>query len=698
MGTDGILRVRTAVLGLSRAAFLSLGLAFAHPLQPIRSYESPGDEPEAEDAALWVLYVISMALVLLGGAFAGLTIALMGQDEIYLQVISLDPEEPQRRNAKRVFDLLNKGKHWVLVTLLLSNVIVNETLPVVLDRCFGGGVAAVVGSTVLIVIFGEILPQSVCVRYGLQIGGYMSKPVVLLMYLMAPVAWPTAKLLDWLLGEDHGTIYKKSGLKTLVTLHKSLGEVDERLNQDEVTIISAVLDLKRKAVEEVMTPMDDVYVMSEDTVLDEKTVDQILDAGYSRIPIYQTGNPTNFVGMLLVRILITYDPEDCKRVKDFALAALPETRPETSCLDIINFFQEGKSHMVLISESPGEDHGALGVVTLEDVIEELIGEEIIDESDVYVDVHKAIRRSHPAPKARALRKDMMIRDAEIRDGTLIDIGEESGKIPQPGRTPSFSSRTEASALGSSPKMTTFLVRRRSAGQDGQLIHTTIPIKANIEEIRDHFKHLGPSNPASNPKSTRVSAVKIKPAPASSTSTQQRSGSITTDTIVDSAEGAVNERTSLLRPQLNAKDGAQALHQSYTNTSTASPNASPKILTSLKDGTSEHADRGTQTRISAVDKGNISPTQSSTTDSIESVHDASGRRRGHVRSGSITENIIESGGIRKVILEANSSSSEDEGEEHSSSAAAPSSREGPSSPAHPKGHKKKNRRKHRSGGK
>lgn len=202
----------------------------------------------------------------------------------------------------------------------------------------------------------------------------MSKPVLLLMYVMAPVAWPTAKLLDWLLGKDHGTIYKKSGLKTLVTLHKTLGEVDERLNQDEVTIISAVLDLKRKPVEEVMTPMDDVFVMSEDTVLDEKTIDQILDAGYSRIPIYQSGNPTNFVGMLLVKILITYDPEDCKRVKEFALAALPETRPETSCLDIINYFQEGKSHMVLISEFPGEDHGALGVVTLEDVIEELIGE------------------------------------------------------------------------------------------------------------------------------------------------------------------------------------------------------------------------------------------------------------------------------------------------------------------------------------
>jgi metal transporter CNNM len=202
----------------------------------------------------------------------------------------------------------------------------------------------------------------------------MAKPVLIMMYLMAPIAWPIAKLLDWLLGKDHGTIYKKSGLKTLVTLHKTLGDVDERLNQDEVTIISAVLDLKHTPVEDVMTPMDDVFVMSEDTVLDEEMIDGILNAGYSRIPIHQSGNPTNFIGMLLVKILISYDPEDGKRVKDFALATLPETRPETSCLDIINFFQEGKSHMVLISEYPGEDHGAIGVVTLEDVIEELIGE------------------------------------------------------------------------------------------------------------------------------------------------------------------------------------------------------------------------------------------------------------------------------------------------------------------------------------
>ncbi len=74
----------------------------------------------------------------------------MGQDSIYLQVIAQSGEGKEQKHAQKVFNLLGKGKHWVLVTLLLSNVIVNETLPIVLDRSLGGGWPAVLGSTVLI--------------------------------------------------------------------------------------------------------------------------------------------------------------------------------------------------------------------------------------------------------------------------------------------------------------------------------------------------------------------------------------------------------------------------------------------------------------------------------------------------------------------------------------------------------------------
>ncbi|PFH55283.1 hypothetical protein XA68_10195 [Ophiocordyceps unilateralis] len=540
--------LRPVVLGLGRL----LGVAAA-PL----AARAAAEDDDGSDTPLWVLAVASMTLVLLGGAFAGLTIAFMGQDSIYLQVLSGDPVEPQHRNAKRVLNLLNRGKHWVLVTLLLANVIVNESLPVVLDRTLGGGVAAVVGSTVLIVIFGEIVPQSICVRFGLPIGGYMSKPVLVLMYLLSPVAWPTAKLLDWILGEDHGTVYKKSGLKTLVTLHKSLGDLSERLNQDEVTIITAVLDLKDKPVSEVMTPMDDVFTLAEDHVLDEKTMDTILSSGYSRIPIYRAGNRTDFVGMLLVKTLITYDPEDRIPVRDVQLGAIVETRPETSCLDIINFFQEGKSHMVLVSEYPGSDRGALGVVTLEDVIEELIGEEIVDESDVYVDVHKAIRRLTPAPRAKRLHHDDTAATSTAavavkkpgEGSVLVDIAEHpDGQVVTMG-SPGALSDTGAVAEHH-PKTAIFMKRRSSAGPDGKAENGTVPVKASLDEMRRQLR-LGPANRAARPRNTRTNVFKIKQGLGVTTGTGSN-GKLVAKAAAAAATADDGEETPLLaqRPTVN----------------------------------------------------------------------------------------------------------------------------------------------------
>lgn len=79
----------------------------------------------------------------------------MGQDETNLHVLIESGTPSERKNSKKVLALLERGKHWVLVTLLLSNVVINETLPIILDGVLGGGWQAVVISTALIVIFGE---------------------------------------------------------------------------------------------------------------------------------------------------------------------------------------------------------------------------------------------------------------------------------------------------------------------------------------------------------------------------------------------------------------------------------------------------------------------------------------------------------------------------------------------------------------
>lgn len=147
---------RPLVLGLSKIVFLALGqisAVQAVPLHLSQSLYDVAEEPDPKspkDPSLWIYLAVAAALVLLGGAFAGLTIALMGQDEVYLQVIQDSGEGSEKKNAGKVLGLLKRGKHWVLVTLLLSNVITNETLPIVLDRSLGGGWPAVLGSTVLI--------------------------------------------------------------------------------------------------------------------------------------------------------------------------------------------------------------------------------------------------------------------------------------------------------------------------------------------------------------------------------------------------------------------------------------------------------------------------------------------------------------------------------------------------------------------
>lgn len=733
--------LRPAVLAIGR--LLALPLVSALPLSALKKDDEDAPK-DASDPNLWLYLGIAVALVLLGGVFAGLTIALMGQDETYLQVIATSGEGSERRHASKVLKLLGRGKHWVLVTLLLSNVITNETLPIVLDRSLGGGWPAVVTSTVLIVIFGEVVPQSICVRFGLSIGAYMAPIVTGLMWVMGPVAWPTAKLLDYLLGEDHGTMYKKAGLKTLVTLHKTLGTgAGEQLMEDEVTIINSVLDLKEKPVGGIMTPMQDVFTMSADTVLDEKMMDTILSQGYSRIPIYSPLNGRDFIGMLLVKILITYDPEDCKRVRDFALATLPETAPHTSCLDIINFFQEGKSHMVLVSDYPGQDKGALGVVTLEDVIEELIGEEIIDESDVFVDVHKAIRRLAPAPKTRF---------PHGKSGTAVhddshyesEVDERTSLLHNHG-----GSKRPSLANG---QQTTFLMRRKSSNASdatrGTLLAQHEKVRSGAGDMREHLKHLGPSNAASKPRATKFASVKIKPGVGTipenkptTTGVAEENPPPSANANLEDGHPAIDEAVEALRSDsrgasrgaaavlaatnspnigprrgsaggMSAKEASQIAEENAVAPPTPlkeevkpadvkkeeaappPPQFPEKIVVGAGGNETNGKDRGRKeegsTATAAADNaaavdgeesGDVVPEMSEG----KKKGNKKGKKGGAARSGSITESIVEGeGGMKKVVLETTSSSSEEGG-------VSSESRTSPKSGAQQGGGKKKEKK-------
>jgi metal transporter CNNM len=300
----------------------------------------------------------------------------------------------------------------VLVVLLLSNVIVNESLPIFLDNAIGGGVGAVVISTVMIVIFGEVIPQAVCARYGLSIGATCAPGVLCLMWLFSPIAWPIAKLLDYVLGaNDEGTTYRKAELKSFLQFHR---QGEEPLRDDEIAILNGVLELNNKKVEEIMTPMRDVVTLSSDTILDHKMVDTILTSGYSRFPVHQPGKPLAFIGLLLIKKLLKYDPAQGWPVSRFPLLILPEANPNINCFQALDYFQTGRAHLLLISNTPGMAGGAIGVITLEDIIEEIISEEIVDETDRYED-NQSKRRAKRATTAAIMRGIVEREAARRRD-------------------------------------------------------------------------------------------------------------------------------------------------------------------------------------------------------------------------------------------------------------------------------------------
>ncbi|RKP14915.1 hypothetical protein BJ684DRAFT_1180, partial [Piptocephalis cylindrospora] len=327
-------------------------------------------------------------LVLVGGLLAGLTLGLMSLNQMDLLIMEKSGTPREQAWAKHIRPIRANG-HLLLVTLLLANTLVNETLPIIMDSIFGGGITAILGSTALIFIFGEIIPQSICSKHGLRIGAFFAWPVRILTWLLWVVAYPIARLLDWILGRHDGALYRRAELSELVNLHAESAKGP--LNPDEVMIIRGALNLHEKRAVDVMTRMQYVFSIDRSSRLDRSLVTRIVRAGHSRIPVHEGGEKERIIGVMLVKSLILLDPDDGVPVDEVKINSIPRVSSSAPLLDLLNRFQEGNSHMaIVVDEEEGEKGKPLGIITLEDVIEELIQEEIVDETDVYVDVSQRL--------------------------------------------------------------------------------------------------------------------------------------------------------------------------------------------------------------------------------------------------------------------------------------------------------------------
>lgn len=301
--------------------------------------------------------------------------------------------------------------------------------------------------------------------------------------------------------------------------------------------------------------------------------------------------------------------------------------------------------------------------------------EIVDESDVYVDVHKAIRRIGPGPIKRGRKADVATDSDATRTvapENLIDVSADSEQRThneQDGDA-APSKRLSVSESNKSPNPTNQLTRRKSSAS-GSMDMRTPPLRKDTGDMRQHLRHLGPSNLASRPKATRYNTVKIKQGfgsiPENSAKTEPPNAQAPPQSGSQGPEDGV--RTQLPSSAgMDGKDGVLAVAKEYgTLHSPTQVRASAQGNSNQGPTSDMNSPHGSPTEIARKPEKLVigepkPPSRSSSDDSLRSLHSRSpskGRRKGTARSGSITEQIVDLGGIKKIVLQTATSDSEDE---------------------------------------
>lgn len=426
------LRVESSfVIPFPQCAVRSCRMLRSAPLQ------HQAHSPKLDDET-WFLYIcITIGLVCIAGIMSGLTLGLMSLDAVDLEVLRRSGSTKEKRYAAKIAPLL-ESPHKLLVSLLLCNAAATEALPLYIDRLTNPATAVLV-SVAILLIFGEILPQAACSNHGLMLGAAFAPLVRVLIFVTAPIAWPIAWLLDQMLGNKESALFRRGQLKALVDIHASGNIFGGNLSADEVAIMKGALDLTSKTAAHAMTPLDLVFMLSSDAVLDEETLTALIASGHSRVPVHSPDDRKNILGILLVKELLLIDPRAGVQVKDLKVRSLPHLPAETPMWDMLKLFEIGRSHMAVLTrptekslelqrlaelaaaaaekasmididsdleDTDPDDYApmsldysawdpsqteivAIGIITIEDVLEELLQQEIVDETDQYVDnLHK----------------------------------------------------------------------------------------------------------------------------------------------------------------------------------------------------------------------------------------------------------------------------------------------------------------------
>ncbi|KAG1176359.1 hypothetical protein G6F70_003467 [Rhizopus microsporus] len=246
-----------------------------YPVFALAADDNESKQLNVRSIEFWSQIIAILFLVLLSGIIAGLTLGLMSLDTTNLKILQLAGTPKQQKYATRILPIRKNG-HILLTTLLLTNTVLNETLPILFDGIF----------------CKEIIPQAICSKHGLAIGALFAIPVRILIAIWLIISWPISKCLDWMLGPHNGFSYTVSELKALIHLHDMTKSHSGCLKHEVSTILQNVLTMQEQTVDHLIGSDNNLLLIPSDTILSQSLVSEYISHGYSHMLVCEPkGSP-----------------------------------------------------------------------------------------------------------------------------------------------------------------------------------------------------------------------------------------------------------------------------------------------------------------------------------------------------------------------------------------------------------------------
>ena len=305
-----------------------------------------------------------MGLLFLSGAFSGLNIGLMMARPSDLR----RKAEQGDKVAARVYRYRKDG-YYLIFCILLGNVGVNTAMSILLGNVTSGIIGGLL-ATALITLFGEILPQAIFTQRGYRLVRYFFWLLDVIYVLFWPLAKPMSKVLNRWIGKEPAQLYSHQEFTQMI--HEHAEHAMSKIDFDESRIARGALEFSQKTASDIATPLGEVLAVELDDELDATLVAQLKRAGHSRVPVRSDGR---LVGLLFMKDLVG---QELPLLVSQAYRDKIHDIDARSHLDtVLSRFIQTRSHLFVVMDGDAE----VGIITLEDVMEEILRREIEDEFD-----------------------------------------------------------------------------------------------------------------------------------------------------------------------------------------------------------------------------------------------------------------------------------------------------------------------------